>query len=162
MPNRKFRISDSRRYTPNVQIELLRSDVASMKVDAIVNPRPAQAKDGADPYSSPAEVTTGGNLLCKFIIQAILPPPGSDDAERHLQATTWSALRRAEELALRSIAFPPFHTMAGVPAERCARAMMGAALDFAPQARSVEHVVFCAFNETSYTSLQRVLEELQH
>lgn len=144
-----------------MQIEILRGDVASLKVDAIVNPRLAHVRDGADPYAGPAEVTTG-NLLCKFVIQAILPPPGVDGAEQHLQVTTWAALRRAESLAIGSIAFPPCHTMTGLPALRCARAMMKAALEFAPQARSVRQVVFCAFNEASFASLQLALEELQH
>ncbi len=150
-----------RRYTPTVQIELLRGDVASLKVDAIVNPRLANKNDGVEPYSRPAEVATG-NLLCKFVIDTVLPPPGDDDCERRLHETTWSALRRAEELALRSIAFPPCHTLAGLSSDRCARAMMAAAFDFAPQARSVQHVVFCAFSETTYASLQRAYEELQH
>ena len=144
-----------------MRIELLRSDVASLKVDAIVNPRLAHAGDGVDPYASPAEVTTG-NLLCRFVIQAILPPPGADGAEHHLHVATWSALQRAEGLAIESVAFPPCHTMAGLPAFLCARAMMGAALDFGPHAHSLRYVVFCAFNETSYVALQRALQELQH
>lgn len=144
-----------------MQIELLRSDVASLKVDAIVNPRLARPRDGDDPYATAAEATSG-NLLCKFVIESILPPPGAAGAEQHLADTTRAALRRAEALALRSIAFPPCHRLTGLPALECARAMMAAALDFAPQARSLEQVVFCAFSEGTYASLQRALEELQH
>lgn len=145
-----------------MHIELLRSDVASLKVDAIVNPRPAQPKDGKNPYANRSEVLSGGNLLCKFIIQAILPPPGTDDAERHIHAATLSAIRRADELALRSIAFPPCNILTGETGESCARAMVGAALDFAPHARSVQHVVFCAFSAPAYELLERALKELQH
>lgn len=144
-----------------MQIELLRSDVASLKVDAIVNPRLARARDGDDPYAAAAEVASG-NLLCKFVIESILPPPGLEGAERHLGVTTVSALRSAEALAVGSIAFPPCHTLTGLPALECARAMMAAALDFAPQARSLQQVVFCAFSESTYATLQRALQELQH
>lgn len=149
-----------RRYTPPVQIELLRSDVASLKVDAIVNPRLARERE-VDPYSRPAEVATG-NLLCKFVIETILPPPGAPGAEHHLQVTTRSALRRAEALAIGSVAFPPCHTLAGLSALVCARVMMAATLDFAPQAHSLQQVVFCAFTESAYASLQQALRELQH
>lgn len=145
---------------PPVQIELLRSDVASLKVDAIVNPRLARVRDGDDPYARVAEVA-GGNLLCKFVIESIIPPPGVPGAEHHLQVTTRSALRRAEALALGSIAFPPCHTLTRLPALDCARAMMGAALDFAPQARSIHQVVFCAFSASAYAALQTALKELQ-
>src|SRR5947208_3561218 len=61
-----------------MNIELLRADVNSLKVDAIINPASASkpvAEFGSVPVGH-AVVTSGGNVLCKFVIHAIVPRVG--------------------------------------------------------------------------------------
>ena len=65
----------------------------------------------------------------------------------------WSALHRAEELAVATVAFP---AMAGA----ATRVVVRAALDFRAHARSLQRVVFCAFNEETHREFGRVLQEL--
>ena len=60
-----------------MEIQLLRADIASLKVDAIVAPSdPAEA--------GRAIVVTGGNLLARFIIHVHVPNGDEDDADAKL------------------------------------------------------------------------------
>ena len=131
-----------------MKIELVRADLTSLKIDAIVNPRPWGSLPGGT-----ATVTSGGNVLCKFIIHVPIPHNGGGDEDRKLRGAAWAALQRAEELAISSVAFP---TLSGR-----AHTMIRAALDFGAHARSLQRVVFCAFSEAIHAEFTRVLEELQ-
>jgi O-acetyl-ADP-ribose deacetylase len=137
-----------------MHIELLRADITSLKVDAMVN----ESAPGAVPVGQ-ATVTTGGNLLCKFVIHASVPRPGEDNGETKLRAATMSALERAEELAISSVGIPSMGAPA-LPLEQMARVMIQAALDFRSRARSLQRVVFCLFGAEPYNTFQRVLGEL--
>lgn len=146
-----------------MQIELIRADVTSLKVDAMVNPSDSQkhiAGLGYIPVGT-ALVSTGGNLLCKFIIHAAGPRMGEGDEDRKLRSATWAALQRAEELAVASVAFPAMSTgVFGFPIERSARVMLAATIDFRPHARSLQRVVYCLFGSEPYNEFERVLTEL--
>ena len=128
-------------------IELIRADITSMKIDAIVNPRPTGGEVGT------ATVSSGGNVLCKFVITAVVPRAGEEDEERKLRDAIWAALHRAEELAVATVAFPAFTGTA-------TRVVLRAALDFRAHARSLQRVVFCAFSEEIHGEFGRVLQEL--
>lgn len=145
-----------------MEIELLRADVSSLKVDAIVNPAAAMRGQfgGAEPGD--AVVTSGGNVLCKFVIHAIVPRNGEGDEDVKLSNAIRAALRRAEELAIASVAMPPVPATFGFERGRCSRILISAALAFRPQARSLQRVVFCAFNEQTYDELRDTIEELSH
>ena len=129
-------------------IELIRADITSLKIDAIVNPRPTGGDVGT------ATVSSGGNVLCKFVITAVVPRAGEESEERKLRDAIFAALHRAEELAISSVAFPAF-------AGAAARVVLRAALDFRAHARSLQRVVFCAFNEEMHREFGRVLQELE-
>lgn len=145
-----------------MHIELLRADVTSLKVDAIINPALA-GKPVADFGEVPvghAVVTSGGNVLCKFVIHAIVPRQGDGDEEAKLRNAIWAALKRAEELAIASVAMPPIPAAFGFDSGRSWRVLVSTALDFRPHARSLQRVVFCAFSEENHCQLQRAVEEL--
>jgi O-acetyl-ADP-ribose deacetylase (regulator of RNase III) len=150
-------------YTPDrMEIELLRADVNSLKVDAIINPASASkpvAEFGSVPVGH-AVVTSGGNVLCKFVIHAIVPRFGDGDEDAKLRNAVWAALKRAEELAIASVAMPPVPAVFGFDPTSCWRVLVSTALDFRPHARSLQRVVFCAFSEQNYGELRLVLEEL--
>lgn len=167
-----------------MQIELLRADITSIKVDAIVNPanphmqhvgsvgrelvrnggkiiQQQSAELGPVPVGN-AVVTTGGNLLCKFVIHAVIPQMGEGDEDRKLRAATMASLEKAEELAIGTVAMPAMGSgMFGFSFERCARIMLGATLDFRPKARSLHRVVYCLFGREPYDVFSRVLKELE-
>ena len=98
-----------------MEIELLRADVSSLKVDAIINPASASkpvAEFGSVPVGH-AVVTSGGNVLCKFVIHAIVPRTATAMRTRSCATPIWAALKRAEELAIASVAMPPVPAVFG-------------------------------------------------
>ena len=138
-----------------MEIKLLRADIASLKVDAIVAPSdPAESGRGI--------VVTGGNLLARFIIHVRVPNSDEEDADAKLLAATRAAVERAEELAVASVGLPAIATGPfGFTSERCARVMLPAALDHRSRARSLQQAVFCLFGAEEYAAFERVLGELE-
>ena len=134
-----------------MHVQLIRADITSMKVDAMVNPSASEE----DPVAA-------GNLLCRFIIPAVVPEFGSEDAEERLRNSTQRALERAEGLAVASVALPALWTGPAAAAERCAEIMLETTLSFAPRARSLQRVVYCLFNESVYEVFDRVLQRSRH
>ena len=141
-----------------MHIQLLRTDTSSLKVDALVYPEeaPSDLKEGR------AVVTTGGNLLCRFVIHVKVAQATEDDADAKLRAATIAALERAEELAIASVGLPsigagPF----GFDTERCARVMLAATIDFRNRARSLQRAVYCLMGQEEHAIFARVLQELE-
>ena len=134
-----------------MQIQLLRADTTSLKVDALVYP--------ADAGVEAPIVTSSGNFLCRFVIHVPVPKAGEADEDVKLRNATTVALERAEELAVASVGLPPMGM--GITPERCAKIMVGAALDFRSRARSLQRAVFCLFGKPEYDAFDRVLKELE-
>jgi O-acetyl-ADP-ribose deacetylase (regulator of RNase III) len=133
-----------------MHVQLIRADITSMKVDAMVNPSASEE----DPVAA-------GNLLCRFIIPAVVPEIGAEDSEERLRHSTQRALERAEGLAVASVALPALWTAPADAVERCAEIMLDATLNFASRARSLQRVVYCLFNENVYEAFDRVLKRSQ-
>ncbi|HEX2835123.1 MAG TPA: macro domain-containing protein [Thermoanaerobaculia bacterium] len=140
-----------------MNIQLLRADITSLKVDALVAPSDPhlQIPDGR------AVVLTGGNLLARFVIQVPMPYGDDLDADAKLRASTTAALERADELAVASIGLPPVARSKGFSTERAARVMLGATFDYRSRARSLQRATFCLFGQEEYEVFSRVLEELE-
>ncbi|HUP59356.1 MAG TPA: macro domain-containing protein [Thermoanaerobaculia bacterium] len=132
-----------------MQIHLLRADRTSLKVDALVYP--------AETQSGGAVVTSSGNFLCRFVIHVPVPEPGDGDEDAKLRAATTDALERAEELAIASVGLP---LLGKGDLERCARVMIGAAIDFRTRARSLQRALFCLFGQEEFDAFERALKEL--
>lgn len=142
-----------------MQIQLLRADIASLKVDAIVAPTDPQSSQDSN---GRAVVVTGGNLLARFVIHVYVPNLAENDADEKLRAATIAALERAEELAVGSVGLPAVATGPfGFTEERCARVMLAATLEYRSRARSLQRAVFCLFGQREYTAFERVLGELE-
>jgi O-acetyl-ADP-ribose deacetylase (regulator of RNase III) len=83
-------------------------------------------KLGKQPACS-AVVSAAGNLKAKHIIHAVGPKFQEADTEDKLRRTTENALKRAEELGLRRIAFPAMGCgFYGIPLDVSARVTLGA------------------------------------
>ena len=71
--------------------------------------------------------TTGGLLPAKYVIHAVGPVWGEGNEDTKLSAAVTGSLRVADELELRSIAFPAISTgIFGFPKERAAKIILGA------------------------------------
>ncbi|HEX8252604.1 MAG TPA: macro domain-containing protein [Thermoanaerobaculia bacterium] len=141
-----------------MNIQLLRADIASLKVDALVAPIAARPQE-----DDRAVVVSGGNVLARFIIQVPVPHVSDSDADSKLRGATLAALERAEELAIASIGLPAMGAGAfGFPISTCAKVVLGATLQHHARARSLQRVVFCLFGEEEYAAFERELGELNH
>lgn len=120
-----------------------------------------------------AAVTTAGALPNKYVIhaaamgyrpadQTVPKKLGTGSSHAIICDATRNSLRRAEELGLRSIAFPALATgVARFPVEECAEVMIAAARAYAAEqtASSIEWVVFVLFSQSDYETFQRVAEQ---
>jgi O-acetyl-ADP-ribose deacetylase (regulator of RNase III) len=163
-----------------MEILLARGDIARQDADAIVNAannrlwmgagvagaikhaggqeieREAVAK-GPVPIGE-AVVTGAGRLKARHVIHAAVM--GQDlrtDADKIRQATQ-NSLRRADELRLKSIAFPALGTgVGGFSLEECARIMLHVVQGHGAAGSSLERVVFVLYDEPAYQAFERVL-----
>lgn len=144
-----------------MEIQLLRADINSLKVDAIVAPADPAAADREAANDGRAVVVTGGNLLARFVIQVHVPNAADPDADAKLHAATIAALERAEELAVASVGLPAIATGPWeFTSERCAKVMLAAAIEHRSSARSLQRLVFCLFGAKEYAAFERALGEL--
>jgi O-acetyl-ADP-ribose deacetylase (regulator of RNase III) len=162
-----------------MEILLVRGDIAQQDADAIVNAannrlwmgagvagaikraggveieREAVAK-GPVPIGE-AVVTGAGRLKARHVIHAAVM--GQDlrtDAHKIRQATQ-NSLRRADELGLKSIAFPALGTgVGGFSLEECARIMLDVVRSHSAAGSSLERVVFVLYDEPAYQAFERV------
>jgi O-acetyl-ADP-ribose deacetylase len=142
------------RQLPTGQIiQIVQGDIATEGVDAIVNaanehlqhgggvawaiskrggPAIQQESDewvrtkGTVSHAHPAW-TSGGLLPAKYVIHAVGPVWGAGDEDEKLSAAVTGSLRVADELGLKSIAFPAISTgIFGFPKERAAKTITDA------------------------------------
>ena len=139
-------------------IQLLRADITSLKLDAIVAPSPpASISNGGR-----ATVVTGGNLLARFVIEVPVPRGTDVDADNRLRDSTREALERGDELAVATIGLPVLGKRSyGFTTDRCARLMLRATLDYRSRARSLHRAIFCLFGAEEYAVFESVLKELE-
>ena len=105
-----------------------------------------------------AAVTGAGRLKARYIIHAAVM--GQDlrtDAEK-IRRSTEATLRRADELGLKSIAFPALGTgVGGFSLEECARVMLDAVeAHAAAGTTSLEQVAFVLYDASALQAFQRV------
>jgi O-acetyl-ADP-ribose deacetylase len=142
---------DHFRFTSGQNLEVCRGDITCEKTDAIVNAAnshllhgggvaAAIAHQGGEVidresrewvrvngpvfHSKPA-VTSGGNLPCKYVLHAVGPVWGEGDEDNKLIEAISGCLKTAEDLKIRSIAFPAISTgIYGFPKDRAAEIFM--------------------------------------
>jgi O-acetyl-ADP-ribose deacetylase (regulator of RNase III) len=108
-----------------------------------------------------AVVTGGGDLRARWVIHAVGPVwrGGNAGEDADLASAVSSALARAEEIGAKSVALPAISTGAfGFPVERAARISVTAARTFAREARVVEKIVYCLFDERTFEIFRSELE----
>jgi O-acetyl-ADP-ribose deacetylase (regulator of RNase III) len=102
-----------------------------------------------------AVVTGAGKLKAKYVIHAAVMGQDLATDALKIQAATTSALLRAKELGLRSIAFPALGTgVGGFPYDECAKIMLQAVRDHLAGPTSLEEVVFVLYGDQAYNAFQ--------
>jgi O-acetyl-ADP-ribose deacetylase len=164
------------------QIELLKTDITSLKVDIIVNAANSSllgggGVDGAIHRAAgpgllvecrtlggcpvgEAKVTSGYNLLAKFVIHTVGPVwhGGKNDEEKMLKACYKNCIEIAKHLKVKSIAFPNIST--GVykfPKELASEIAINTIKDLIKGAEFLEKVIFVTFDEENYEIYKKKL-----
>jgi len=167
-----------------MEILLTRGDIAQQDADAVVNAANNHLWMGAGVAGAikraggreieeegvakgpipigEAAVTGAGRLKARYVIHAAVM--GRDlrtDADKIRQATE-NSLRRADELALKSIAFPALGTgVGGFSLEQCARIMLDVVRGHSASGTSLERVVFVLYDEPGYQAFERAWRSSQ-
>jgi len=154
------------------KLSFIKGDITEMAVDAIVNaanndlilgagvagairrkggPRVEEdcERIGSIPLGE-AAVTTGGNLKALYVIHAASMRLGGRTTAESLRMSTRHSLLRAEEKAIKSIAFPAVGTgVAGFPMDECARIMVTEVIEHLKLHSSLEKVTFVLYDEAA-------------
>lgn len=105
-----------------------------------------------------AVVTGGGRLPAKHVIHAAVMGQDLRTDAAKIRAATLNSLRRADELRLRTVAFPALGTgVGGFPLEDCARVMLAAVREYGRGATGIETVVFLLYGEPAYRVFQEAV-----
>jgi len=108
-----------------------------------------------------AAITSGGNLKARYVIHAVGPIMGSGDEDNKLKSATVSALQLARKRGLKSIAFPAISTgIFGYPVERCAKVMLGAAIEHAKNNDLPKEIIFCLWDNYAFEIFQNTLNKI--
>ena len=164
-----------------IKIEVYQGDITQLELDALVNAAnnrlwmgggvagalkraggkeiEAEAvKQGPIPIGE-AVVTGAGKLKARYVIHAaVMGQDLKTDAEKIEQATK-SSLIRADELGIKSIAFPALGTGVGsFPLGECAQIMVGEVLKHPARKTGLERVVFVLFDQPAYQVFKHELD----
>ncbi len=164
-----------------VEIEVRHGDITRLEADAIVNAAnnrlwmgggvagaikraggaeiEAEAvKKGPIPIGDSA-VTGAGRLKARYVIHAAVM--GQDlvtDGEKIRQATR-SSLLKAEEIGIKTLAFPALGTgVGGFPRNECARIMIGEVRRHATGRTGLSRVIFVLFDEPACRAFKQEVD----
>ena len=156
-----------------LKIKVVQGDITDQELDAIVNAannhlwmgagvagaikrkggkeiEDEAMKNGPIPIGE-AIVTSAGKLKAKYVIHAAVMGQDLVTNEDYIKNATLNSLKKAEELKIKSIAFPAFGTgVGGFPIDRCAQIMLDQVKDFSKKMRYLEEVLFVLFDKKSY------------
>ena len=156
-------------------IQLARGDITSDDSDAVVNAANARLMHGAGVAGAIARAggpaiqeesdawvrehgpvehahpawTSGGKMTARYVIHAVGPVWGEGDEEEKLAQAVAGSLEVADELRVRSIAFPAISTgIFGFPKDLAARVMLRAIAGyFAGRRSGIQRVRLVLFDE---------------
>ena len=161
-----------------IKVEVLQGDIAQLELDALVNAANNQlwmgggvagALKGAGGQEIEAEAvkkgpipigeavtTRAGNLKAKYVIHAaVMGQDLKTDAGKIRQATR-NSLLRADELGIKSIAFPALGTgVGGFSTTECARIMLGEVRRYSAIETGIERAVFALFDRSAYQAFKQ-------
>lgn len=109
-----------------------------------------------------AAITGAGRLRARHVIHAASMRLGESTSEANLRAATRNSLTRADENALKTLAFPAIGTgIAGFPIERCAQVMLEEVRAHLSGPTTLERIDFVLFDRRSLEIFELVLEKMK-
>ncbi len=159
------------------EIEILQGDITEQETEAIVNAANNHLWMGAGVAGAikrkggieieqeamaqgpievgEAVVTKGGKLKAKYIVHAAGMGQDLKTDETKVRLATRNSLMLADERGVKSISFPAIGTgVGGFEVHRCAKTMIGEAIDFLQTAKNVQRVAFVLFDAATTEAFQ--------
>lgn len=162
-----------------MKIELLKEDITAIKVDAVVNAANSSLLGGGGVdgaihrkggpaileecmkirekqggcKTGEAVYTTAGNLPARFVIHTVGPVwrGGKSGEEELLRNCYQNSLKIAEDLGLKTVAFPNISTgIYGYPKLEAARVAVQAVRQYQSSVTKLEKVIFVCFDEENF------------
>jgi len=167
----------------SVRIVVVTGDITKQEVDAIVNPANSllimgggaagaikriggeEIEDEAVKHApvpvGEAVATGAGKLKAKYIIHApTMERPAMRIGKRNVGLSVRGALKCAEGLKIRSIAFPGMGTgVGGLSLEEAARAMINEVKEHIDKRTTLKQMVFVGFGEDLTHAFERAVKE---
>jgi len=170
----------------NIEINVIKGDITEIEADAIVNAANSFLRHGggvalaivqkggyiiqkeSEEYvkkhgivpEGGVAVTGAGRLKAKYVIHAVGPVYGDPEGDKKLYSAFRSALLKADELGLKSIALPAISTgVFGYPYEKCAELLVKALKEFDMISKNVSKVIVCLYLEKAYETFVKVFNK---
>lgn len=160
----------------NTKVMLIDGDITELDTDAIVNAANSQLQHGGgvaraillkggktiqeesdvwvkawggEVTVGSVAITSGGNLLARYVIHAVGPRMGEGNEDEKLKKATLSCLKMADKHNLKSIAFPAISTgIFGYPMDRCAKIMLKTVFNYIQEENThIEKILFCLWGQ---------------
>ena len=166
------------------RIELWNGDICDLEVDAIVNAANLSLwmstgvageikRAGGDAIEfaavrqapvplGEAIVTPAGRLAAKVVIHAVSLDRDRRTNAQMIDRAVRSAMARARDLRVVSVAFPAMGTgVGGFPLDEAARVTVNAVRDELPRSPTIDHVTFAMRGAAAYRAFQTALAEAE-
>lgn len=165
------------------KVELIRGDITSLDVEAIVNAANTTLLGGGGVdgaihraagtelreeceklngcLTGEAKITNGYNLKARYVIHTVGPVwyGGCHDEHELLASCYQSSLRIAKKKKIRTIAFPGISTgVYGFPKDQAAIIAVNETKRFLTKHSNPHKVIFVAFDDESYETYRKLLE----
>jgi O-acetyl-ADP-ribose deacetylase (regulator of RNase III) len=163
----------SNKQKKSTKVKVIKGDLLSLDVDAIVNPANnnlnhgggiagqivrrggvsiQEESDSLSPIKTGhAVITSAGKLPARFVIHAVGPRMGEGGEEEKLYNAISNSLRVAQEKGLTTIAIPAISTgIFGYPSASCAKIMKKALSDFLEKETTLKKIIVCLYEDDKY------------
>lgn len=169
----------------NSTINLILGDIVAQDSDALVNAannhlwmgggvagaikrKAGDSIEQAAIAKGPIEVgsavyTPAGRLKAKYVIHAAVMAQDLRTDENKIRLATQNTLKIAEELKIKSIAFPALGTgVGGFPVDKCARIMISEIIKHINKNHIIKQYDFVLFDLPTYSAFERELNKVNN
>jgi len=163
-------------------IKLIKGDITSSKVDAIVNAANSYLQHGGGVAGvivekggeiiqkesnkigyvpvGEAAITIAGKLPCKYVIHAVGPRMGEGNEDEKLKNAIRNTLKLATEKNFNTISVPAISSgIFGFPKDRCAKILLEETFNFLKNEKtSLKIVEFCIIDDLTFNYFKKEFE----
>jgi len=168
----------------NVKIRVVQGDITQQSADAIVNPANSKmvmgggvagaikraggkeieqeaVKQAPVPVGK-AIATTAGKLKAQYVIHApTMPKPAMQTSQENIKSAMKAALECAENLKIKSIAFPALGTgVGGIPLQTAANIMVQQLKKHLEKPSNIKEIIFVGYSKEAAEAFEQATKQI--